>query len=312
MPRQALSQRQREHRHEQGMLNVAFTRARDEIHVFHSAPIETFTKADGSPGALTRWLFHCHRVQTAARARPVDSRLGRVDSEFEAEVAHALREHRVMVLHQYPACGFFIDLVCDKDGVRVGVECDGEMYHTDEQGQPRLDDLEREAILRRAGWRLVRIPYRKWLRDPAGQVARVLEALARAAKEESEDEASPNAPGAASVIVGPAGGEPPAAAMTAPVSRTQAALLDAIRDGAMGEEELFYRVRDALHLRRLTARLRRTLTAEADALARRGLVAIEDHEYFLTPEGRAAGTRIVSDFSGSYGYRRRRYRRWRR
>lgn len=40
MPRQALSQRQRNHSHEQGMLNVALTRARDEIHIFHSAPIE--------------------------------------------------------------------------------------------------------------------------------------------------------------------------------------------------------------------------------------------------------------------------------
>jgi very-short-patch-repair endonuclease len=174
MPRQALSQRQRNHPHEQGMLNVAFTRARDEIHIFHSAPIDTFTLADGRPGALTCWIQHCAAVQAAGRPEPAGSRMGQVDSEFEAEVASALRQRGIFVLHQYPACGFHIDLVCDREGARVAVECDGERYHLDEHGQPKLEDLEREAILRRAGWRIVRIPYRKWLRDSAEEVRTVL------------------------------------------------------------------------------------------------------------------------------------------
>ena len=42
MAQAALSARQMDTPQIQGMLNVAFTRARDEIHVFHSAPIETF------------------------------------------------------------------------------------------------------------------------------------------------------------------------------------------------------------------------------------------------------------------------------
>src|SRR4030095_9058734 len=174
MPRQALSQRQRNHPHEQGMLNVAFTRARDEIHIFHSAPVDTFVLADGRAGTLTRWLQHCAAVQAAGRVKLKSSRTGQVDSEFEAEVAAGLRAKGLFVLHQYPACGFHIDLVCERDEVRVAVECDGERYHHDEHGQPKLEDLEREAILRRAGWRIVRLPYRKWLADPGAQVARVL------------------------------------------------------------------------------------------------------------------------------------------
>lgn len=72
MPRAALSARQQNQDHIQGMLNVCFTRARDEIHIFHSAPIEEFTFADGSPGAITDWLAHCAHV--SGSAAPTQSR----------------------------------------------------------------------------------------------------------------------------------------------------------------------------------------------------------------------------------------------
>jgi hypothetical protein len=75
--------------HVQGMLNVTFTHARDEIHIFHSASIDAFTFADGRPGALGDWLRHCAQAQGIPRARQVGSPLGNVDSNFEAEVAAA-------------------------------------------------------------------------------------------------------------------------------------------------------------------------------------------------------------------------------
>ena len=165
MPRAALSARQTDSAHIQGMLNVAFTRARDEIHVFHSAPIDTFTMAGDAPG--------CHwRLAPALRPGPGrglarrSPRAGKVDSQFEADVADALRARGVDVRHQYPACGFSIDLVCELDGVRLAVECDGEIYHLDEHGQLRIEDLERQAIIERAGWSVLRIPYRAWCSTP--------------------------------------------------------------------------------------------------------------------------------------------------
>src|SRR5450830_1389854 len=70
MSRNALSARQSKEEHVQGMLNVAFTRARDELHVFHSAPISDFTFADGSPGPLTDWLAHCAIIEQVDREVP--------------------------------------------------------------------------------------------------------------------------------------------------------------------------------------------------------------------------------------------------
>jgi very-short-patch-repair endonuclease len=152
---------------------------------------DTFTKASGTSGALTDWLAHCEQVAKTPRQAIHTSRMGQIDSEFEAEVAQALRERGVEVVHQYPACGFNIDLVCTLDGERIAVECDGEYYHHDEHGQLRIEDVERQAVLERAGWRVARIAYRKWMKDPYSEVQRIL-ALLRGQPHEDGDDAATN------------------------------------------------------------------------------------------------------------------------
>jgi hypothetical protein len=73
------------------MLNVAFTRPRDEVHVFPTHLIDAFAFADGRPGALGDWLRHRAAIEAAPRSATAGSRLGNVDSEFEADVAGGLR-----------------------------------------------------------------------------------------------------------------------------------------------------------------------------------------------------------------------------
>lgn len=63
MDRASLSARQADREHIQGMLNVAFTRAREEVHVFHSAPVDDFGMASGEG---------THRLAQALRAGPAD------------------------------------------------------------------------------------------------------------------------------------------------------------------------------------------------------------------------------------------------
>ncbi|MBI4321618.1 MAG: ATP-binding protein [Chloroflexi bacterium] len=301
MPQAAISERMSDQPHRQGMLNVAFTRARDEVHVFHSAPIESFTFANGRPGALTDWLRHCAQVQATPRATLAGSRLGKVDSQFETDVATALRDCGLRVLHQYPACGFNVDLVAEReeDRVRVAVECDGERYHLDEHGLLKTEDIERQAILERAGWRVVRIPYRKWLNDPRAEVTRVitvLNDLTSADDTEDEDDGATEANGdrvatSDRTIALPV---PPRAAVAQPTtgakrewfSREQAALLEALKEGCSAEEDVYLRARDLLGSQRLTQKLRRRLHTASSDLARRKLAAIEDGEYSLLPAGR--------------------------
>ncbi len=320
MPQAALSARMSEQSHIQGMLNVAFTRARDEVHVFHSAPVDRFTFAAGSPSALSDWLKHCEEVGSAPVVRRARSVIGRVDSQFEADVGAALRERELQVLHQYPACGFNIDLLVERpeEDARVAVECDGERYHLDEHGELRLEDIERQAILERAGWRVLRIPYRKWLNDPGAEVARVLRALDELVSSdeldaETETDVGPDGD-AASRHVAPArdaSGTASSLRSREWVSRHQAVIIDALKEGRSGEEDVFLRARDLLAANRLTQKLRNTLQVAIQELARRGIVAMEDGEYFLLGDAREA-TFSVQTASPSYhrrGYRPR--RRWR-
>jgi hypothetical protein len=72
------------------------------------------------------------------------------------------------------------------------------------------------------------------------------------------------------------------------VTREEAALVNALREGGSTEEDVFVRARDLLGSQRLTQKLRLTLQGAAAELSRRKLITSEDGEYFLLPAGRAA------------------------
>jgi len=277
MSRAALSARQADSKQVQGMLNVAFTRARDEMHVFHSAPIDAFSMAGGREGAIAAWLEHCAHVEREGGQR-ASSRVGRTDSEFEVEVAEGLRSRGVAVTHQYPACGFSIDLMCELDDVRVAVECDGEIYHNDEQGNLRIEDLERQAILERADWVVLRIPYRKWRANREAQLQRVMEVL-RAMREQDLEDSTEDVPATAAA---------PDQHGSVVVSVTAGAILSALRQGLRDEESVLRTARGELGYQRMGTRIRADLLHAVRELSEMGLVSVEDGEYFLSEKGRLA------------------------
>jgi very-short-patch-repair endonuclease len=305
MEQASLSARQADRAHIQGMLNVAFTRAREEMHIFHSAPIEAFGMASGE-GTIRDWLEHCSKVeQTSLNPRFVDST--RADSEFEVEVIKALQAQGFKIIPQYPTCGFHVDIVAEKEGHRVAIECDGEIYHQDEHGELRVEDVQRQEILERAGWRVLRIPYRGWrTADPAAQVARVTRALAEA----GEPEVAPVTP------VETASGVVPAKAIS--VGPYEAAVLRTIRGGACDRTDVLNGARVHLGRSRLGSQIKRSIEAAISLLEQRKLIVSEDSELFATDEGRNASLseytpRVSSGRKRSYYGRPRRpgySRRW--
>jgi very-short-patch-repair endonuclease len=155
-------------------LNVAFTRTRRKMILFTSLPDGAF------PGRFIRsFLDHGHSVQNMPPSVfPFQTAEDRFDSEFEKAVCRILRDRGFYVFTQLPVSGYRIDLVvCDSEGRRLGVECDGS-FHYDEFGQLREEDYEREEILERAGWRIHRIPARRFYLDPEREVASVVDLLA--------------------------------------------------------------------------------------------------------------------------------------
>ncbi len=206
--------------------------------------------------------------------------------------------------------------------MRLAVECDGEIYHLDEHGQLRIEDLERQAILERAGWSVLRIPYRSWHARPVDEVERVLNRFRGLSELLFDDEGEPDeagerrieGPGAALSIVAPN----EARRIKARVSAEGAAIMEAISGGNQTEEDVFRAARIALGYKRLGPRIRQSLDLASRQLAKSGLITVEEGEFFLTTEGRnseiRAGARTYQPSHSNYGrhscgsrkYRRRR------
>jgi very-short-patch-repair endonuclease len=274
MPRQALAARQMNTEHIQGMLNVAFTRARDEIRIFHSAPVDAF---DPATGVLKLWLEHCSREQEADLSEPHEDQ---TDSEFEAEVARALRQRGLEVRTQFPACNYKVDIVASNEFARVAVECDGEIWHLDEHGQLKIEDIDRQEVLERAGWTVLRIPYRNWKRNNAAQVQRVIDALEASQTQDKiedslfEDESEEITP-------------------QRTISHADLAILNAVKNGATDIEEVLVSARKILNYSRLGPRIRAELMRILNGLERDGWLHVEDGEVFLSEKAR------TTEFNGT-------------
>ena len=274
MPVSALSARQMNLDHVQGMLNVGFTRARDEIHIFHSTETQNFRFADGSPGALTDWLAHCERAQHVPRVIRHAGRLGKSDSIFETDVASDLADRGFTIIQQYPSCGYFIDMVAEKDGIRIAIECDGPT-HFDEHGHRTIEDIDRLETLERAGWNLINISYRAWKENANEQLARVNQfhaALLNPTDEQPETEFEQGGPAGKSRAVSP----------------YEKSILDALTEGIKDRDSVFKRCANLLGHSRLGSNIRRNLEIAANHLVRQQLIVDEERELFVTPDGRVA------------------------
>ena len=222
----------------------------------------------------------------------------RAQSEFEVEVMEALRTQGFSIVPQYPSCGFFIDLVAQKDDARIALECDGEIWHEDEHGNLRTEDVQRQEILERAGWRVLRIPYRRWRADPAGQLARVTRALIDVAQADSTGESAhlKSSSPLVSAAVAPT--------KTITVNSYEAAVLKALRGGAADRENVLRAARIHLQYKALGSRIRASIESAISSLQARKLVAVEESELFAVGDGKDAMLSVVAP---RYSSRRRYY-----
>lgn len=149
--------------------NVAASRARDQLWVVHSLNSDTDLKPDD---LRRRLIEHCKNpfgISGAIRnAEP------RVESPFEAQVLERLIRAGYRVTPQWEVGFYRIDLVVEGGGRRLAVECDGERYHPPEK---LSEDMARQAILERLGWRFARIRGSAFFRDPDAAMTPVFERL---------------------------------------------------------------------------------------------------------------------------------------
>lgn len=182
-------------------LNVAVTRARQELHVFASIRADqidlTRTQAMGVKH-LKGFLDFAARGAIALPAQDEGS-LGPVENIFEASVKAGLEAKGWELRPQIGVSGFRIDLAVvhpEHGGVYLaGIECDGATYHSSATARDR--DKVRQAVLENLGWTIFRIWSTDWFRNPKAVIDRVDAAL-RAHLDKSRQSRNEGDPRAAS------------------------------------------------------------------------------------------------------------------
>ena len=162
-------------------LNVAVTRARQQVEVVSSVRAHDFSLTDSaSAGArlLKDYLEFAEKGPESLRSE-IESLGGEYESPFEESVADAVRALGYEVLPQVGVGGFRIDLGVIDPNARgqftLGIECDGATYHSSPTARDR--DRLRQEVLERLGWRIHRIWSWDWVRERRNETNRLREAI---------------------------------------------------------------------------------------------------------------------------------------
>ena len=145
---------------DQRRFNVAMSRARDQVWLFHSIRQQDLGAGDlrrrlidffenPASGESQRQSLDWERLERDVRSpRQRGNQPEPYESWFEVDVALELLRRKYRVRPQVAVAGYRIDLVVDGTSARLAVECDGDAWH----GGKRRDLQGPRSALRRDVW----------------------------------------------------------------------------------------------------------------------------------------------------------------
>lgn len=172
---------------DQQRFNVAASRARNQLWLFHSVMPEDLSEQCMRRLLLEHFLDPTRTarniggieveelVRVAVRAdRMRDQPPEPFESWFEVDVALRLAGKGLRVVPQYEIGGYRIDMVVEGALSRLAVECDGDRWHGVDQYEA---DLERQRKLERAGWHFARVRGSAYYANPDAAMTHVWDRL---------------------------------------------------------------------------------------------------------------------------------------
>lgn len=136
--------------------NVAASRARDQMWVVHSLNPEVDLKPDDLRLKLIKHAMNPSIDRTEEKYK-------KAESDFEKQIMNALFNKGYKFIPQWKVGAYRIDLVIESGDNRVALECDGEKWHTQDD---LPNDLKRQAVLERLGWKFIRIRGSAFYKNP--------------------------------------------------------------------------------------------------------------------------------------------------
>ena len=165
--------------------NVAASRARDQMILFHSVTRDDISTHDLRLRLLDFFdntrppqIAGIERDELERRAakdnRSVMSPPKPFDSWFEVDVALELLRRGFIVIPQYEVAGKRIDLVVEGGQARLAVECDGDNWHGADHYEA---DMQRQRQLERCRWEFFRVRESAFYANTEGALAGLWKAL---------------------------------------------------------------------------------------------------------------------------------------
>lgn len=150
--------------------NVAASRAKNQLWVVHSLDPSRDLKAGDMRKSLIEY------AQNPEEYRKIEETIAeKSDSPFEEEVAKKLISAGYNIFQQWPVGSYSLDMVAQYQEEKVAIECDGERWHS---GAEKVrEDMERQTILERLGWRFIRLRGSEYYLDKEAAISRVISDL---------------------------------------------------------------------------------------------------------------------------------------
>ena len=148
-------------------LNVATSRARDQLWIFHSLDAGHLDARE-APDARLVLLAEGSSQQSLMPPN-------QFGSNFEEDVYNQLKLQapELSLTTQVSAAGYLIDIVAEGlDGRRLAIECDGDRWHS---GAEKVKaDLYRQRLLEDLGWEFYRFFASEWFANPTTHLRHIL------------------------------------------------------------------------------------------------------------------------------------------
>lgn len=159
--------------------NVAVSRAKDQVWVFHSIGINDLTNEQDMRFQLLDYAYGVARrgrdlSPGESPVVPEDTRVEPFDSLFEQRVYNRIVDRGYTVIPQYVSQGYRIDLAVVGAKGMLAVECDGDEWHGPAE---YARDLARQRELERCGWTFFRIRESLFYVDRAKALAELWQVL---------------------------------------------------------------------------------------------------------------------------------------
>ena len=136
--------------------NVAVSRAKDQLWLFHTPTVNDFRNK-----SCLRYQLISYCENPAKEI--LESNRALCESDFERSVFDQITAKGYKVIPQHEVAGYRIDMVVEGEKGRIAVECDGDQWH----GPDRYDyDMNRQRILERCGWKFWRVRGSDYYYDP--------------------------------------------------------------------------------------------------------------------------------------------------